>query len=97
MEYTAFIRNAHILTSRRISLSCTSCTRTYTTTLPDRRPIIHIPTGSNIYAFGAPSHTKSPLLRDIGWTVKKSEAWAIISGDGGRGKKIIFDVCFFVS
>ena len=95
MEYTAFIRNAHIFTTRRISLSCT---RTYTTTqVQDQRPIVHIPTGSEIYAFGAPSHTRSPLLRDLGWTVNDGEAWAIISDGGGRGKKTIFNVSLFVS
>ena len=98
MEYMAFIRNAHRLTTRhpRISLSCQcQCTRTYTTTqVESQRPIVHIPTGSNIYAFGVPSHTRSPLLRDLGWTVNDGEAWAIISGGGGRGKKIIFNVRF---
>ena len=67
-----------------------SCTRTYTTTqVQDQRPIVHIPT--------APSHTRSPLLRDLGWTVNDGEAWAIISDGGGRGKKTIFNVSLFVS
>ena len=98
MEYTAFIRNAHRLTTRRhprISVSCTR-TCTITTQAEGQRPIIHIPTGSYIYAFGAPSHTSSPLLRDLGWTVNDGEAWAIISGGGGRGKKIIFNVSLLI-
>ena len=89
MEYTAFLRNATTRPHPRISLSCS---RTYTTTQAGQRPIVHIPTGSYIYAFGAPSHTRSPLLRDFGWTVNDGEAWAIISGGGGGGKKIIFNV-----
>ena len=84
MEYTAFIRNA----TRRISLPCT---RTYTTT---QRPIVHIPAGSKIYKFGAPSHTRCPLLHVSGWAVNDGETWAIISDDGGRGKQIIFNVSF---
>ena len=96
MELTAFIRNAHILTARRISLSYTP--RSYTTTQadsnPSQRPIVHIPNGSKIYAFGAPSHTRSPLLLDVGWTVNDGEAWAIVSDGGGRGKKVIFNVSF---
>ena len=87
-----------ILTTRRhptISLSCTHI-NTYTTTqAEDRKPIVHIPSGSCIYAFGAPSHTKTPLLRDFGWTVNNGEAWAVVSGGGGRGKNVVFDVEFF--
>ena len=82
------MHRSYILTRRhpRISLSCT---HTYTTTQAEsQRTIIHIPTGSHIYAFGAPSHTRSPLLRDFGWTVNDGEAWAITSGGGGRGKKL---------
>ena len=93
MEYAAFIRNAHILTARRHPRISLSCTRTYTTTQAEaQRPIVHIPTGSHIYAFGSPSQTRSPSLRDLGWTVNDGEAWAIISAAGGRGKKIIFNV-----
>ena len=85
----------YILTTRRHPRISLSCTRTYITTPAEgQRPIVHIPTGSYIYAFGAPSHTRSPLLRDLGWTVNDGEAWAIISGGGGRGKKIIFNVSY---
>ncbi|KAF8802603.1 P-loop containing nucleoside triphosphate hydrolase protein [Phlegmacium glaucopus] len=100
MKQTAFIRNANgsrIITTRRHPSSkiliSPSCTRTYTTITQakDRHSIIHIPTGSYIYAFGAPSHTRTPLLRGLDWNVNDGEAWAIISGGGGRGKKIIFN------
>ena len=60
--------------------------------IPPRSPIVHhdtIPT--------APSHTRSPLLRDLGWTVNDGEAWAIISDGGGRGQKTIFNISLFVS
>ena len=100
LVYMAFIRNAHFVTTRRHPRIALSRTRTYATDsthAESQRPIIHIPTGSSIYAFGAPSHTRSPLLRDLGWTVKDGEAWAIISGGGGRGKKVIFNVSFCVS
>jgi hypothetical protein len=99
MEHRALIRNAYrsrISTRRHPSskfLISQSCIRTYTTTEAEgQRPIVHIPTGSSIYAFGAPSHTKTALLRDFGWTVNDGEAWAIISGGGGRSKKVIFNV-----
>lgn len=85
-------RRRHPSSNLSISLSCT--TRRYTTTT---RPIVHIPAGSCIYAFGAPSHTRTPLLRDVDWTVNDGEAWAIISsGGGGRGKHIIFNVKSFL-
>ena len=85
MSRTTRLRQAPILISR-----------TYTTKGQHGHPIVHIPTGSYIYAFGAPSHTGSPLLRDLGWTMNDGEAWAIISGGGGRGKNIIFNVRFFL-
>ena len=91
----AFTRNALILSARGHPRIILSFTRTYITTptqAKGRRTIVHIPTGSEIYSFGAPSRTKSPLLRDFGWTVKDGEAWAIVSDSGGRDKKIIFNV-----
>ena len=101
MEYTAFINNAYRsriiarATRQHQSSKIFSQTCTYTTTqVEGRQPIVHIPAGSHIYAFGAPSHTKTPLLRDLGWIVNDGEAWAIISGGGGRGKNIIFNVSF---
>ncbi|KAF9533359.1 P-loop containing nucleoside triphosphate hydrolase protein [Crepidotus variabilis] len=51
--------------------------------------IVHIPSGSSIFAFGSPSQTKLPLIRDVDWTIKEGEAWAIISGAGG-GKGVVF-------
>ena len=66
--------------------------RRYTTKGQLQHPIVHIATGSYIYAFGAPSHTRTPLLRDLGWTINDGEAWAVISGGGGRDKNIIFNV-----
>ena len=99
MEQRAFIRNAYrsriITTRRQPGLKFLVSLRTYTTSQAEgQRPIVHIPTGSSIYAFGAPTHTQTPLLHDLGWTVNNGEAWAIISGGGGRGKKVIFNVSY---
>lgn len=61
------------------------------------RPIVNIPPGSQIYAFGAPSQTKSPLISNLEWTVNSGEAWAVISGTGGRGKGVIFKASFQIN
>lgn len=47
--------------------------------------------GSNIFAFGTPSETKTPLLRDFGWSIEQGEAWAVVSGSG-LGKSTVFKV-----
>ncbi|PPQ65555.1 hypothetical protein CVT24_010818 [Panaeolus cyanescens] len=54
------------------------------------RQIVHIPEHSDIFAFGAASNVKEPLVRDISWDVNEGEAWAIVSGAGGGGKSAIF-------
>ncbi|KAF8901898.1 P-loop containing nucleoside triphosphate hydrolase protein [Gymnopilus junonius] len=72
-------------------LRWTTLTRGYSSTTKGP-PIISIPPGSNIYAFGAPSHTRTPLLSHLAWTVNEGEAWAVVSGSGsgGGGKSAIF-------
>jgi len=70
------------------------CCRNATTYARANRPIVNIPRGSQIYAFGTPSQTKSPLISNLEWTVNSGEAWAIISGSGGGGKGVIFKASF---
>ncbi|PPQ85672.1 hypothetical protein CVT25_002139, partial [Psilocybe cyanescens] len=54
------------------------------------RPLISIPAGSNIFAFGSPSQTRNPLISRINWHVEEGQAWAVVSGTGGGGKGLIF-------
>ncbi|PPQ96386.1 hypothetical protein CVT26_004988 [Gymnopilus dilepis] len=58
------------------------------------KPIISVPPNSKVYAFGAPSQTRLPLLAfsESGWTVNEGEAWAVVSGvgTGGAGKGGVF-------
>lgn len=49
------------------------------------QPIVDIPPGSNVYAFGS----TNPLLRNFMWKVQEGEAWAVVSGIGG-GKGAVF-------
>ncbi|KAF8161590.1 P-loop containing nucleoside triphosphate hydrolase protein [Crassisporium funariophilum] len=62
----------------------------YGTDAQSNRLIISIPSTSNIYAFGSPSRSRTPLLRDISWTVEDGEAWAVVSSSGGNGKGVVF-------
>ena len=65
-----------------------SLRRAYSTTGCDQ-PIICIPPGSRVYAFGSASQSGTPLIRDFDWTVQDGEAWVVISGTG-REKTNIF-------
>ena len=67
--------------------------RAYSTTGCDQ-PIIYIPPGSHVYAFGSASQSSTPLIQDFDWTVRDGEAWAIISGTG-REKTSIFKGSIF--
>jgi len=51
-------------------------------------PILHIP-GSSIYALGDP-HTAQPIIRDVSWTIRPNEAWAILSAGYGSSKRTLF-------
>ncbi|KAF8959254.1 P-loop containing nucleoside triphosphate hydrolase protein [Flammula alnicola] len=76
-------RNYHTCTLSSIQ----PATRRYTTKSDSNAlPIVKIPTGSNIYAFGTPSRTTAPLISNVDWTVQDGDAWAVISGTGGGGK-----------
>lgn len=52
-------------------------------------PIIHIPK-SNIYRFGD-SNKSSPVFKDLEWTVRDGENWAIV-GPAGSGKSMVLEV-----
>lgn len=54
-------------------------------------PILYIPAGSQIFAFGTPSETRTPLLRDFSWSIEQGQAWAVVSGSG-TGKGAVFKV-----
>lgn len=53
--------------------------------------IVHLPSGSEIFAFGTPSQTRKPLIKQIDWQVREGETWAIVSG-AGPGKTHIIKV-----
>jgi len=78
-----------------MSLPCSlrflpSIRRAYSTTGCDQ-PIICIPPGSRVYAFGSASQSGTPLIQDFDWTVQDGEAWVVISGTG-KEKTNIFKV-----
>ncbi|KAF9045131.1 P-loop containing nucleoside triphosphate hydrolase protein [Panaeolus papilionaceus] len=54
------------------------------------RQIVHIPEHSDIFAFGAASSIRDPLIHDVSWTVNEGEAWAVVSGAGSSGKSAVF-------
>ena len=64
--------------------------RLYSSNAPPSR-ILCIPRGSKIFAFGTPSETKTPLLKDFSWSIEQGETWAVVSGSGG-GKSVVFKV-----
>src|SRR6266540_3452364 len=53
------------------------------------QPIVHIPPGSHVYAFGSASQSSMPLFQDFDWTVQDGEAWAVISGTGREKTNIL--------
>ncbi|KAF8058664.1 P-loop containing nucleoside triphosphate hydrolase protein [Lyophyllum atratum] len=59
--------------------------RHYTTSRAS--PIIHVPK-SNVYHFGDPN-TAPPVFRDLEWTVREDESWAVI-GSGSSEKASLF-------
>jgi ABC-type molybdenum transport system ATPase subunit/photorepair protein PhrA len=51
--------------------------------------VIHIPK-ADIYRFGDPNFAR-PIFRDLEWTVKEGEAWAVV-GSGSGEKTSLFQV-----
>ncbi len=81
-------KNVHIV--RRNGL--VSLTRRYHNSV-NAAPVIRIPSGSHVYAFGTPSATSKPLISNLNWNVREKEAWAVVSGTGGGGKGSLFKAC----
>ncbi|KZS99763.1 P-loop containing nucleoside triphosphate hydrolase protein [Laetiporus sulphureus 93-53] len=50
--------------------------------------ILHIPK-SSIYSLGDSSGISEPLLRDVSWTVRPNEAWAIVTAGYGSSKRTL--------
>lgn len=66
-------------------------TRSYSALTRDelQNTVIHIPK-ADIYRFGDPNFAR-PVFRDVEWTVKDGEAWAIV-GSGSGEKTSLFQV-----
>jgi hypothetical protein len=83
-----------LLLPRRFSTNASTSTSKSTSSqanLQEAPLVIHIPKAS-VYCFGDGKHAQ-PLFRDVAWTVKEGESWAVIGSGGGGEKTIVFEVC----
>ncbi|KIK66246.1 hypothetical protein GYMLUDRAFT_38070 [Collybiopsis luxurians FD-317 M1] len=81
-----------LLLPRRFSTNASTSTSTSTSSQANfQEPplVIHIPKAS-VYRFGDGKHAQ-PLFRDVAWTVKEGESWAVIGSGGGGEKTIVFE------
>ncbi|KAL1705831.1 P-loop containing nucleoside triphosphate hydrolase protein [Schizophyllum commune] len=74
--------------ARRTGLLLLYHTRCHTTNASKDATLIHIPK-ANVYRFGDGNHAP-PALRDLEWTVKPGENWAVI-GSGTGHKTTVFE------
>ena len=56
----------------------------------DARTVIQIPR-ANVYRFGQ-ANTNQPVFKDLEWTVKENESWAVV-GPAGSEKSDLMNVC----
>ena len=56
--------------------------------------VLHIPK-ANVYRFGDPDNAP-PVFRDLQWTVKDGESWAVV-GSGSGQKTALFQVSEYQS
>ena len=77
------------LAARHTGLLLLYQTRCHTTDASKDATLIHIPK-ANVYRFGDGNHAP-PALRDLEWTVKPGENWAVI-GSGTGHKTTVFEV-----
>lgn len=83
---TTRIRNRDCLASNS---SCAIRPRAYSTLPNSQSDVLRIQK-SNVYRFGD-ANRATPVFRDLEWTIKINESWAVLSSGSGE-KSSLFDV-----